>query len=181
MTHKCVSNTTIIGSDNGSSHDRRQAMICANAGIVFIESLRTSFSEILVEIHTISFKKIRWKRSSAKWRTCCLCLNVLTSMYIPLICVCQIPSERPQHEARIKSAYSSFGLGNQVISVIWQRRRNSRYINAIKRKTIQQDSTQGNFKTWKQEENFKPYRGNIAKKTWKKIKKKYTHKNNGTI
>ena len=38
----CVSNLTIIGSDNGLSPDRRQAIICTNAGILLIGPLGTS-------------------------------------------------------------------------------------------------------------------------------------------
>ena len=45
-----------IGSDNGLSPDRRQAIIWTNAGILLIGPLRKTFSEI--EIHTLSFKKM---------------------------------------------------------------------------------------------------------------------------
>ena len=41
---------TIIGSDNGLSPGRRQAMIWTNAGILLIGALGTNFSEILIEI-----------------------------------------------------------------------------------------------------------------------------------
>ena len=68
---------TIVGSDNGLSPVRRQAIICTNAGILFIGPLRTSFSEILSEIHSFSFKKMHLKISSAKWRPFCVGLNVL--------------------------------------------------------------------------------------------------------
>ena len=77
VTHICVSNLTIIGPDNGLSPGRRQAIIWTNAGILFIESLGTNYSEILIRIHTFSFKKMHLKMSSAKWRPCCLGLNVL--------------------------------------------------------------------------------------------------------
>ena len=78
MTHTCVDNLTIIGSDNGSSPVRRQAIIWTNAGLLSIGPLRTTFSEILIEIHTLSFKKMYLKISSGKWRPFCLGLNVLT-------------------------------------------------------------------------------------------------------
>ena len=55
-----------IGSDNGLSPGRRQAIIWTNAGISLIRPLRTNFSEILIEIHVFSFKKMRLKMSSAK-------------------------------------------------------------------------------------------------------------------
>ena len=66
VTHICVSKLTIIGSDNGLSPDRRQAIIWTNAGLLLIEPLGTNFSEILIEILTFSFKKMRLKVSSAK-------------------------------------------------------------------------------------------------------------------
>ena len=77
MTHICVSKLTIIGSDNGLSPGRRQAIIWTNAGILLIRTLGTNFSEILGAIHTISFKKMHLKMSSAKWRLFRLGLNVL--------------------------------------------------------------------------------------------------------
>ena len=65
VTHICVSKLTIIGSDNGLSPDRRQAIIWTNAGLLLIEPLGTNFSEILIEVLTFSFKKMRLKVSSA--------------------------------------------------------------------------------------------------------------------
>ena len=76
VTHICVSKLTIIGSDNGLSPGRRQAIIWTNAGILLIRPLRTNVSEILIEIHIFSFKKIHLKTSSAKWRPFRLGLNV---------------------------------------------------------------------------------------------------------
>ena len=58
VTHKCVSELTVIGSDNGLSPGRRQAIFWTNAGILLIGPLGTNFNEILIEIHIISFKKI---------------------------------------------------------------------------------------------------------------------------
>ena len=40
VTHICVSDLTIIGSDNGFSPGRRQAIIWTNAGILFNRNLR---------------------------------------------------------------------------------------------------------------------------------------------
>ena len=77
VTHKCVSNVTIIGSDNGLSPVRRQTIIWTNAGILLIAPSETNFSEIFIEIYTFSFKKMRLKGSSAKWRPFCFGLNVL--------------------------------------------------------------------------------------------------------
>ena len=77
VTHICVSKLTIIGSDNGLSPGRRQAIIWTNAGILLIGPIGTNFSEILIEILTFSFKKMRLKVSSAKRRPFCLGFNVL--------------------------------------------------------------------------------------------------------
>ena len=78
VTHICVGNLTIIGSDNGLSPSRRQAIFWTNAGILLIGPLGTNFSETLAEIITFSFKKMYSKVSFAKWRPFCLGLNVLT-------------------------------------------------------------------------------------------------------
>ena len=68
VTHICVGKLTIIVADNDLSPERRQAIIGTNAGILLTGRLGTNFSEILIEIHTSSLKKIRLKMSSAK---CC--------------------------------------------------------------------------------------------------------------
>ena len=75
--HICVSKLTIIGSDDGLSPERRQAIIWTSAGLLLIGPLGTNFSEILSEIHIFSFKKMHLKTSSAKWRPFCLGPNVL--------------------------------------------------------------------------------------------------------
>ena len=82
VTHICVSNLTIIGSDNGSSPCRRQAIIWTNAGILLIGPLGTNYSEIFIEIHTFSFKKMHLKMSSGKWLPFCLGLNMLTATHV---------------------------------------------------------------------------------------------------
>ena len=68
---------TTIGSDNGLSPGRRQAIIWTNAGILIIEPLGTNFNEILIKIHAFSFTKIHLKMLSGKWRPFCLSLNVI--------------------------------------------------------------------------------------------------------
>ena len=75
VTHIWVSKLIIIGSDNGLSHSRRQAIIWTNAGILLIRTLGTNFSGILGEIHLFSFSKIHLKMSSAKWRLFGIGLN----------------------------------------------------------------------------------------------------------
>ena len=60
VTHICVGNLTIIGSDNGLSPGRRQAITWTNVGILLIGPLGTNL-----------------KMSSGKWRPFCLGLSVL--------------------------------------------------------------------------------------------------------
>ena len=83
VTCICVIELSIIGSDNGLSPGRRQAIIWTNAGILLIGPLGTNFSENLIETLTFSFTKMRLKVSSAKWRPFCLGLNVLSSATDP--------------------------------------------------------------------------------------------------
>ena len=80
VTHICVSKLTDIVSDNGLSPGRRPAIIWINAGILLFGPLGTNFYEILTEIHTFSFKKIKIKMSSGKWRPSWLGFNVLKAL-----------------------------------------------------------------------------------------------------
>ena len=84
MTHICISKLASIVSDNGLSPGRRQAIIWTNAGILLIGPLGTNFSEISIEIHTFSFKKMHFKMSSGKWQPFSLGLNVLRRLYLSL-------------------------------------------------------------------------------------------------
>ena len=72
MTHICVGKLTSIGSDDGLSPGRRQTIIWINAGILLIGPLETNFSEILIAIETVSFKKKHLKMSSGKCRPQCV-------------------------------------------------------------------------------------------------------------
>ena len=83
VTHICVDKLIIIGSDNGLSPGWRQAIIWTNAEIWSMRPLRTNFSEILIKIHTFSFKKMHLRMSSAKCRPFCLGLNVLSELFFP--------------------------------------------------------------------------------------------------
>ena len=76
VTHVCVGNLSIIGSDNGLSPGRCQAIICTNAGILYSGPLGTKFCDILIKIHTFSFNKI-YLKMSAEWWPFCLDLNGL--------------------------------------------------------------------------------------------------------
>ena len=77
VTHKWVRKLTIIASGNGLSPGRRQAIIISNAGILIIQTLGINFSEILSEVHTLSFKKMTLEMST-KWLQFYLGLKVLT-------------------------------------------------------------------------------------------------------
>ena len=79
VTHICVSKLTIIGSDNGLSPGRRQAIIGTNAGVLLIRPLGTNFSAILIRIQPFSIRKMHLKMSSAKWCPICLGPNVLSA------------------------------------------------------------------------------------------------------
>ena len=71
---------TIIGSDNGLSPGRRQAIIWTNVGILLFWPLGRNFSEILIGIQLFSFRKMHSKISSAEWRPFCLGLNELSKL-----------------------------------------------------------------------------------------------------
>ena len=77
----CFSKLAIIGSHDGLSPSRRQAIIYTNAGILLIKPLGTNFSEILIAIYTFSFKKMYLKTSFRKWRPFCFDLNGLMAWY----------------------------------------------------------------------------------------------------
>ena len=90
MTHLCISKLSSIASDNGLSPGRRQSIIWTNAGILLIGPLGTNFNEILSKIHTFSFKKMRLKMSSGKWRPFGLGLNVLNVCVVKLFTLCLV-------------------------------------------------------------------------------------------
>ena len=86
MTHICVSDLTSMGSDDGLSPDRHQAIIRTNAGILLMRPLGTNYSKILIEILILfSFKKMSLKVSSAKRWPFCRGLNeLIENMFISL-------------------------------------------------------------------------------------------------
>ena len=92
VTHICVNKLSIVGSDNGLSPDRRQAIIWTSAGILLIGPLGTNFSEILIKIHIFSLKKMHLKMSSAKWRLFGLGLNELKWVHHNWSCCYQVVS-----------------------------------------------------------------------------------------
>ena len=83
VTHICISTLTIIGSENGLLPGQHQAIIWTKAGTLPNGSLGLNFSEISIEIHTFSFKKMHLKMLSGNCLPFCPGLNVLTH---PLLC-----------------------------------------------------------------------------------------------
>ena len=79
VTHICIGKLITIGSDNGLSPGRRQAIIWTNDEVLLIRPLGTRFNEILIRNQTFSFMKMHLKMSSVKWRPFCIGLNVLSS------------------------------------------------------------------------------------------------------
>ena len=77
MTHICVGKLTIIGSDNGLSPGRRQAIIWTIAGILLIGPLGTNFSEILIDIQTFFIHENAFENVVCEMASICLGLNVL--------------------------------------------------------------------------------------------------------
>ena len=65
VTHIGISQLATIGSDNGLSSGRSQAIIWTNAGILLIGPLGTKFSEIVIKMKTFSLTKLHLKMSSA--------------------------------------------------------------------------------------------------------------------
>ena len=92
--HICVGKLIIIGSDNGLSPGRRQAIIWTYDGILSIGPLGTNVNEILIEIYIFSFRNIHLKMSSAKWRLFRLGLTVLLLFGILLLVLVHTNSDR---------------------------------------------------------------------------------------
>ena len=106
VMHICISNLTTIGSDNGLSPGRRQAIIWTDAAALLIGPLGTNFSEILIAILTFSLKKTHLKVSSAKWWPFYLGLSVLTLKH------------RETHECVVSTvATDALVLKHQAISI----------------------------------------------------------------
>ena len=105
MTHICVGNLTIIGLDNGLSPGRRQTIIWTSDGILLVGPLGINSNEISIEILAFSFKKMRLKALSAKWRPFCLGRNVL-------MCYFYVPGEL---ELNALQKYTSFSSSHMQV------------------------------------------------------------------
>ena len=74
-------NQVSIGSDNGLSPIRRQAIIWPSAVLLSFGPLGTSISEIIIKIWNFPSTKMHLKISPSKWRPFCLGLNELTGLH----------------------------------------------------------------------------------------------------
>ena len=77
VTHICVGNLTIIGSDNGLSPDRCQAIILTNAGISLIGPIETNFQRncnrnSYIFIPENAFENVVWKMAAILARPKCV-------------------------------------------------------------------------------------------------------------
>ena len=81
LTHICASKLTIIGSYNGLSPDRLQAIIWTKAGMLLIGPLGKNSGEIIIEIYTFShiqenaFENVVWKMATILSRPQCVRQN----------------------------------------------------------------------------------------------------------
>ena len=83
VTHIRASKPTNVGSDNGLSPGRRQAIIWTNAGLLLTGLIGKNSSDIC---HRNSYifnqKKNYLKLSSGRWRPFCLGLNVVMDQFL---------------------------------------------------------------------------------------------------
>ena len=91
MTHIFVDNLTIIGSDNGLSPGRRQAIIWTNDVILWIRPLGTNFSEILIDSNILiqenAFECVVCETATILSRPQCIKQgNRVVLQYTPMLC-----------------------------------------------------------------------------------------------
>ena len=138
VLHICVGKLNVIGSDNGLSPERRQAIIWTNAGVLLIGPLVTNFSEILIEILTFSLKKIRLKMSSAKCCSFRLGLNVLITFFVVYILFsvllswnpCQLlPRNLPKYD-NLTLHFMNIDMSTQL-DVTIRKKNNVQYVRCI--------------------------------------------------
>ena len=126
VTHICISELATIGPDNGLSPSLRQAINWTNAGILSIGPLGINFNEILIEIDTFSFKKMRLKMSFAKWGPSCISLNVLniqTSLIRIEIFIVEL-----DHLMTVLNIYMRNSYTGKTVSIHWSRQHVSSFI-----------------------------------------------------
>ena len=75
VTHICVSKLTIVGSDNGLSPGRRQAIIRTNAGLLWIGTLGLQWNlkqNSYIFIQENAFENVVWKMAAILSRPQCV-------------------------------------------------------------------------------------------------------------
>ena len=87
VKHIFVSKLTIVGSNNGLSPGRRQAIIWTNVGMLSIGPLGINFSEILIGIfiEENAFEIVVWKMAAILSRP--QCVNNWYSWWLTLHCI----------------------------------------------------------------------------------------------
>ena len=84
----------------------------------WLDYLGINFSGTLIEVHTLSFKKMHLKMSSGKWRPCCLGLNVL--MWKPFIMISWRGHTCFLHlKFVLLSAWISCWISSRVVGNLW--------------------------------------------------------------
>ena len=83
VTYICISKLITIGSDNGLSPSRRQAIIWTNAGMLLIGPLGTNFGVFLIGIQIL-----HWRKCISKWKLAFIlfrpqCVNLEDILYLP--------------------------------------------------------------------------------------------------
>ena len=97
LTHICVGNLTIIGSDNDLPPGLCQAVIWTNAGILLIGPLEINFIEILIDIHIFSFKKMQVKLNQALPETMDWICETCSCMGLELSWTHDLVDDSPEH------------------------------------------------------------------------------------
>ena len=80
-------NYTIIGSDNGLSPPRRQAIIWTNDGLLLIRTFGRNFSEIAIKLQKNFLIENTFENVSCKMATILSLLQCVKGLYIFLQCV----------------------------------------------------------------------------------------------
>ena len=79
VTHICVGDLTIIGSDNGLTPGQHQSTIWTNAGILLIRTLGNLKRNSYTPIKENAFENVVWKMAAILSRP--QCVNWINSMY----------------------------------------------------------------------------------------------------
>ena len=133
--HICIIKLTIIGSDNGLSPGRHQAMICTNAGILLISLLGTNSTDILIEVHIFLLKTMHLKISSWKCWPFCIGLNVLNDSHLGDAAVNFNQGFSNSIQDTLSIFYENALFMQVLFFNLWNKRSKPYLINAIIQKT----------------------------------------------